>query len=271
MSVNDLLVQGALPLYFLDYFACSRLSVPIATAVIGGIATGCRQANCGLIGGETAEMPGMYAGDEYDLAGFAVGAVERQALLPRLEEVTPGDVLVGLHSSGVHSNGFSLVRKVVSHAGMSLSDPCPWSASADASEAAPASLGAALLTPTRVYVEALTPLLAAPRGLRALSHITGGGFTDNIPRILPAGLGAHIDVSKWKRPQVFNWLQRAGGVEAKEMARTFNNGIGMVLVVDKQEVDRVEKLLQQAGERPVRMGEITKDAGVTYQGLESWS
>ena len=264
MSVNDLLVQGAAPLYFLDYFACSKLTVPIAAAVIGGIAEGCRQAKCGLIGGETAEMPGMYIGDEYDLAGFAVGAVERDALLPRLDDVSAGDVLLGLSSSGVHSNGFSLVRKIVSRSQAALDGPCPWAGG-------PATLGEALLAPTRIYVDALTPLFAAPQGLRALSHITGGGFTDNIPRILPAGKGVQIDLAAWPRPPLFAWLQSQGSVEPLEMARTFNNGVGMVLVVASDQADRIANLLASAGEQPIRMGTVVDQPGVHYSNVQAWN
>lgn len=270
MSVNDLLVQGAAPLYFLDYFACSKLSVPVATSVISGIAEGCRQAKCGLIGGETAEMPGMYDGDDYDLAGFAVGAVEREALLPLLDQLKAGDVLVGLHSSGVHSNGFSLVRKILARSGLSLSAPCPWSAEKDSSVPA-ATLGDALIAPTRIYVEALTPLFAEPHGLLALSHITGGGFTENIPRILSPGKGVEIDLASWQRPALFDWLQATGNVEPEEMARTFNNGIGMVLIVQEAQKERILSLLSQAGERPVVMGRVIDGEGVHYINLQSWS
>ncbi|GAC99591.1 hypothetical protein PHSY_007194 [Pseudozyma hubeiensis SY62] len=270
MSVNDLLVQGAAPLYFLDYFACSKLSVPVATSVISGIAEGCRQAKCGLIGGETAEMPGMYEGDDYDLAGFAVGAVEREALLPLLDQLKAGDVLVGLHSSGVHSNGFSLVRKIVARSGLSLSAPCPWSAEKDGSSPA-ATLGDALIAPTRIYVDALTPLFAEAQGLLALSHITGGGFTENIPRILSPGKGVEIDLSSWQRPALFEWLQATGNVDPEEMARTFNNGIGMVLIVQEAQKERILGMLSQAGERPVVMGRVIDGEGVHYKNLQSWS
>ncbi len=270
MSVNDLLVQGAAPLYFLDYFACSKLSVPVASAVISGIAEGCRQAKCGLIGGETAEMPGMYIGDDYDLAGFAVGAVEREALLPVLDQLKAGDVLIGLHSSGVHSNGFSLVRKIVARSGLELSAPCPWSAEKDGSKPA-ATLGEALIAPTRIYVEALTPLFAEAKGLLALSHITGGGFTENIPRILAPGVGVEIDLASWQRPALFDWLQATGNVEPEEMARTFNNGIGMVLIVQQQEQQRILDLLSQAGERPVVMGTVVDREGVHYTNMNAWS
>lgn len=270
MSVNDLLVQGAAPLYFLDYFACSKLKVPVAASVISGIAEGCRQAKCGLIGGETAEMPGMYEGDDYDLAGFAVGAVERDALLPMLDQLKAGDVLVGLHSSGVHSNGFSLVRKIVSRSGLSLSAPCPWSAEKGGSAPA-ATLGEALIAPTRIYVDALTPLFAEAQGLLALSHITGGGFTENIPRILAPGKGVEIDLASWQRPALFDWLQATGNVEPEEMARTFNNGIGMVLIIQQEQQDRILGLLQQAGERPVVMGRVIDGEGVHYTNMQSWA
>ncbi|KDN37939.1 putative bifunctional purine ade1 [Tilletiaria anomala UBC 951] len=272
MSVNDLLVQGALPLYFLDYFACSKLAVPVATQVISGIAEGCRQSNAGLIGGETAEMPGMYHEGDYDLAGFAVGAVEREALLPKMSEMKEGDVVLGLRSSGLHSNGYSLVRKVVARAGLRYDGPVPWQASAEEAPL-PATLGEALLIPTRIYVKALEPLLAAPSGLLGMSHITGGGFTENIPRVMPEGFGVQLDLSSWQRPGVFPWLQNVGKIEQREMARTFNNGIGMVLIVQSQEQDRIMHLLKQGsdGKTPVVMGKVVKGSGVSYTGFESWS
>ncbi|KAK0538695.1 Bifunctional purine biosynthetic protein ADE5,7 [Tilletia horrida] len=269
MSVNDLIVQGAAPLYFLDYFACSHLDVPVATAVISGIAQGCLDAKCALIGGETAEMPSMYTGGEYDLAGFAVGAVEREQMLPRTQEISAGDVLLGLPSSGVHSNGFSLVRKVVERAGLTLTSPCPF---ATASGRTGASIGEELLTPTKIYIRALEPVLAAPQGLLALSHITGGGFTENIPRVFPSNkaLGVHIDLSSWALPPVFQWLRKAGGIEGSEMVRTFNCGIGMVLVVTPAEAERITGLLSSAGENVVRMGIVKDGEGVSYSGWESW-
>ncbi|EST06738.1 Phosphoribosylglycinamide synthetase, ATP-grasp (A) domain protein [Kalmanozyma brasiliensis GHG001] len=270
MSVNDLLVQGAAPLYFLDYFACSKLSVPVAASVIAGIAEGCRQSRCGLIGGETAEMPGMYEGDDYDLAGFAVGAVEREALLPLLDQLKAGDVLVGLRSSGLHSNGFSLVRKIIARSGLKYSSACPWSAEKDGSSPA-ATLGDALIEPTRIYVEALTPLFAEAQGLLALSHITGGGFTENIPRILSKGKGVEIDLASWKRPALFDWLQKIGGVAPEEMARTLNNGIGMVLIVEAQQQERIVELLTKAGEKPVVMGQVIDGEGVHYKNMDSWT
>ncbi|KAH9951022.1 aminoimidazole ribonucleotide synthetase [Amylocystis lapponica] len=262
MSVNDLLVQGAEPLYFLDYYACSKLDVPTATTVIKGVAEGCREAGCALIGGETAEMPGMYQDGDYDLAGSAVGAVERQSILPR-PDIVPGDVLLGIPSSGLHSNGFSLVRRVVAVSGLSYSSPCPWDAKV--------TLGRALLEPTKIYVKTLLP--AAQAGLiKGMSHITGGGFVENVPRMLPKGLGCSIDVSTWILPPVFRFLMKHGGIEPLEMARTFNNGIGMVLAVDGARVDQVELALRDAGETTVyRIGRVTTESGVQLQNLGAWS
>ncbi|OJT02709.1 Bifunctional purine biosynthetic protein ADE1 [Trametes pubescens] len=262
MSVNDLLVQGAEPLYFLDYFACSKLDVDIAARVVKGIADGCVQAGCALIGGETAEMPSMYHGDDYDLAGFAVGAVERSLILPQ-PTIAPGDVLLGLPSSGVHSNGFSLVRKVVALSRLSYASACPWDAHT--------TLGRALLAPTRVYVKGVLP--AAQAGLlKGMSHITGGGFVENIPRVLPKGLGCFIDASAWELPPVFRFLMARGGVAPLEMARTFNNGVGMVLVVAPELVAQAVEALQQAGEKDVyRIGEVTAQSGVEMRNLSAWS
>jgi phosphoribosylamine--glycine ligase/phosphoribosylformylglycinamidine cyclo-ligase len=223
MSVNDLIVQGAEPLYFLDYFACSKLDVEVAADVIKGIAEGCLQAGCALIGGETAEMPGMYHADDYDLAGFAVGAVERELLLPT-PNIQAGDVVIGLPSSGVHSNGFSLVRKVVAVSGLEYSSPAPWNKET--------SLGESLLTPTRIYIKQLLP--AIRQGLlKGMSHITGGGFTENIPRVFPSGsdLGCTVDAKAWELPEMWKWMMKVGNIEPMEMARTFNMGIGMVVLV----------------------------------------
>lgn len=228
MCVNDLVVQGAEPLFFLDYFATGQLDATIATRVIAGIAEGCRQVGCGLIGGETAEMPGMYGEGDYDLAGFAVGAAERGALLP--DDVTPGDILLGLPSTGIHSNGFSLVRRIIETTGDALSGPAPFKPQT--------TLGAALMTPTAFYVR---PVLALARAglLRAAAHITGGGLPGNLPRVLPAGCIAEID-NEWLMPPVFAWLARAGGIASSEMLRVFNCGIGMVLVV--REIDQAAAL-----------------------------
>jgi len=247
MSVNDLVVQGAEPLFFLDYFATGKLDPNIGAAVVKGIADGCRQAGCALIGGETAEMPGLYHGDDYDLAGFAVGAVERGAVLPR-DDMKVGDAVLGLASSGVHSNGYSLVRKIVAKSRMQWNAPAPFDKKK--------KLGAAVLTPTRIYVK---PLLAAIRetgAVKALAHITGGGFPDNIPRVLPQSVGARIDLARIPVRPVFQWLARAGGVAEKEMLRTFNCGIGMIAVVEPQAADRVVAVLKREGESVVRLGEL---------------
>ena len=248
MCVNDLVVQGAEPLFFLDYFATGRLAPDQAAAVIGGIAAGCRQAGCALVGGETAEMPGMYAAGDYDLAGFAVGAAERGTLLPR--DVTVGDAVLGLASDGIHSNGFSLVRRIVAAAGLGWSDAAPF---------APAGpLGAALLAPTRLYVQ---PLLALHRAglLRAAAHITGGGLPGNLPRVLPEGMAAVLDAASWPLPPVFAWLAQAGGVAADEMLRVFNCGIGMALVVADAAAARAQ--LEAAGETVFEIGRIVATGG----------
>ena len=258
MCVNDLLVQGAEPLFFLDYFATARLDPELGAEVVAGIAAGCREAGAALIGGETAEMPGLYAGKDYDLAGFAVGAAERGRLLPRAD-IGPGDVLLGLPSSGVHSNGFSLVRRIVADAGLAWTDPAPFADGVD--------LGDALLVPTRIYAK---PLLAALRipGIKALAHITGGGFPENIPRVLPADCTAEIDLDAIDVPPVFGWLARTGGVAETEMLRTFNCGIGMVLVVQPDAVGAVVASLASQGERPIAIGRLVPagDARVDFQG-----
>jgi phosphoribosylformylglycinamidine cyclo-ligase len=254
MCVNDLVCQGAEPLFFLDYFATGRLDVPQAAAVVRGVASGCAEAGCALIGGETAEMPGIYAPGDFDLAGFAVGAMERGRGLP--SGVAAGDVLLGLASSGVHSNGFSLVRRIASEAGLGWDVPAPF---------ADATLGAALLAPTRLYVR---PALAAARagGLRALAHVTGGGITENLPRVLPAGLGAEIDLNAWTLPPVFAWLRAAGGVADAEMLRAFNCGIGLVAAVDPARADALASLFEAAGERVRRIGRVASGEGVRYAG-----
>ncbi len=254
MCVNDLVCQGAEPLFFLDYFATGRLDVPAATRIVGGIAEGCRIAGCALIGGETAEMPGMYAAEDFDLAGFSVGAMERCAALPA--GVAAGDVLLGLASDGVHSNGFSLVRKVAERAGLGWDAPCPFG---------DGSLGAALLTPTRIYVRPVLDALRAG-GLHAAAHITGGGLTENLPRVLPEGLGAEIDLGAWSLPPVFDWLSRTGGLETAEMLKTFNAGIGMVLAVAPDRAEALAALLREAGERVMPLGHVSEGAGVRYTG-----
>jgi len=247
MCVNDLVVQGAEPLFFLDYFATGALEVEQAAAVVAGIAEGCRIAGCALVGGETAEMPGLYASGDYDLAGFAVGAAERGDLLPR--GVAPGDTVLGLASSGVHSNGFSLVRRIVAGGNAGWGAPAPF--------AAGKTLGEALLTPTRIYVK---PLLALHRAglLKAAAHITGGGLPGNFPRVLPPGTRAVIDAGAWPLPPVFAWLARMGGVEAEEMLRVFNCGIGMVLVVADARAARA--LLEADGETVFSIGRIEPGA-----------
>jgi phosphoribosylformylglycinamidine cyclo-ligase len=258
MCVNDLVVQGAEPLFFLDYFATGRLEPEVGAQIVEGIAAGCREAGAALIGGETAEMPGLYAGKDYDLAGFSVGAAERGSLLPR-HDVGPGDLILGLPSSGVHSNGFSLVRRIVSDAGLSWTDPAPFADGID--------LGAALLVPTRIYVKALLHALKEP-GIKALAHITGGGFPENIPRVLPATCTAEIDLSAIAVPSVFGWLAKSGNVAESEMLRTFNCGIGMIVVVAADARDSVVEALREAGEAPVDLGRLLPagPARVTYTG-----
>lgn len=256
MCVNDLVVQGAEPLFFLDYFATGQLSVAQATEVVAGIAAGCREAGCALVGGETAEMPGMYSGGDYDLAGFAVGAAERGTLLPR--DVRPGDTVLGLTSSGVHSNGFSLVRRIVSASDLGWADPAPF--------APDQTLGEALLTPTRIYVKAMLELHRAGL-LRAAAHITGGGLPGNLPRVLPDGVTAVVDAGSWTPPPVFAWLARTGGVAPEEMLRVFNCGIGMALVV--ADADSAAALLTAAGETVFPIGRIEAAAGPATVRIET--
>ena len=254
MSVNDILVQGAEPLFFLDYFACGRLHVDTAAAVISGIAEGCRQAGCALIGGETAEMPGMYPDGEYDLAGFAVGAVERSAIIDG-KSIVPGDVVVALASSGPHSNGYSLVRRIVDVSGADLSadfDGRP--------------LGMALLAPTRIYVKPVLDLLRTVP-VKGLAHITGGGITENVPRVLPANVVADLRLASWELPPVFQWLQQQGRVADAEMHRVFNCGIGMVLVVSATDADRTVAHLNAAGETAWIVGDIRARNGDEAQTL----
>jgi phosphoribosylformylglycinamidine cyclo-ligase len=249
MSVNDLVVQGAEPLFFLDYYATGKLDVKAAAEVIAGIADGCRQAGCALIGGETAEMPGMYHGGDYDLAGFAVGAAERRNLLPR-KDVKPGDVILGLASSGPHSNGYSLVRKLVELSGVKYSDKAPFDKRT--------KLADALLTPTRIYVKPVLKAIKATGAVKALAHITGGGFIENIPRVLPKTAVADIDLSKVPYAPVFAWLQEVGGVTEREMLRTFNCGIGMIVVVAAKDAKKVAASLKKSGETVVTLGTIRR-------------
>ena len=261
MSVNDLVVQGAEPLFFLDYFACGQLDPEVGARVIKGVAEGCRQAGCALIGGETAEMPGLYQTGDYDLAGFAVGAVERDAILPR-PDVRAGDVILGLASSGIHSNGYSLVRKIVERTRLRWSAPAPFDPARE--------LGAALLEPTRIYVKSCLAALRATKAVKALAHITGGGFPDNIPRVLPQGLGVMLDLTRVPVPPIFRWLGDVGQVAEAEMLRTFNCGVGMVAVVAPGEADAVGNALVREGETVVPIGEvvaIARDtARVAYRG-----
>jgi len=247
MNVNDLVVQGAEPLFFLDYFACSKLDVGVAARVISGIAEGCREAGCALIGGETAEMPGLYTEGDYDIAGFAVGAVERTELLPRVDLET-GDAILALPSSGVHANGFSLVRRVVERSGLDWNSPAPF--------AAGKTLGEALITPTRIYVRPLLQAMRATRAIKALAHITGGGLMENIPRVLPDQLAAVLNLSSFELPPVFSWLQAEAALDDVEMLRTFNCGVGMVIVVASDEADAVEAALRKAGEGPWHLGRV---------------
>ncbi|MDP2355836.1 MAG: phosphoribosylformylglycinamidine cyclo-ligase [Beijerinckiaceae bacterium] len=247
MCVNDLVVQGAEPLFFLDYYATGKLDPEAGVAIVKGIAAGCVDAGCALIGGETAEMPGLYAHNDYDLAGFAVGAAERGRLLPK-GELKPGDIVFGLPSSGVHSNGFSLVRRIVERTGLAWDAPAPF--------APGKTLAQALLTPTRIYVKGLLAALKATDGVLALAHITGGGFPDNIPRVLPDNVAVRLDLDAIDPPPVFGWLAKEGGVVEKEMLRTFNCGIGMIVVAQEDKAGEVETALRNAGEKPVRVGQI---------------
>jgi phosphoribosylformylglycinamidine cyclo-ligase len=246
MCVNDLVVQGAEPLFFLDYFASSKLDIAVATNVIAGIVEGCKQAGCALIGGETAEMPGLYVASDYDLAGFCVGAAERGTLLDG-SRVAAGDVIIGIGSSGVHSNGYSLVRRLITDKGIDIHAPAPFEAAQ--------SLAEVLLTPTRIYVKSLLPQVRAGQ-IKALAHITGGGLTENIPRVLPKGTEAQLDAARWQLPPVFGWLRDLGAIEPHELVRTFNCGIGMVAVVAAADADMVVAALNAANETAFVIGKI---------------
>ncbi len=254
MCVNDLVCQGAEPLFFLDYFATGKLDVDAATLVIAGIAEGCRAAGVALIGGETAEMPGMYSGGDFDLAGFAVGAMERGACLPK--DVAEGDALIGLASSGVHSNGYSLVRRIVANADLDWSAPAPF---------ADGTLGRAFLTPTRIYVRAALSAIRAG-GVHGLAHVTGGGLTENVPRMIPDGMGCDIDLDSFALPPVFDWLGTRAGVTERDMLKTFNCGIGMVLAVAPDHIDALLATLRCAGETAGVIGCVGGTAGVRYTG-----
>jgi len=260
MCVNDLVVQGAEPLFFLDYFATGKLDPDQGAAIVAGIASGCREAGCALIGGETAEMPGMYSGGDYDLAGFAVGAAERGQLLPA-GDISEGDVILGLASSGVHSNGYSLVRKIVALSGLAWDAPAPFGEG---------TLADLLMTPTRIYVKPLLKAIRETGAIKALAHITGGGFPENIPRVLPKHLAAEIDLDAIKAPKVFSWLAQTGGVAANEMLRTFNCGVGMIVVVPADKAVEVASVLTGEGETVFTLGRmVARDegaAGTIYKG-----
>lgn len=263
MNVNDLIVQGATPLMFLDYYGCSKLDLPIAGSFVEGVAEGCRQAGCALVGGETAEMPGMYQAEDYDAAGCAVGTVTKDARLPRKEAMVEGDVLLGLGSAGVHSNGFSLVRRIVQAAGLTYTSPAPWDQST--------TVGESLLTPTRIYVKSLLPVLEHVKGL---AHITGGGLLENVPRMIPDTLGAEIAYGSWEIPAVFKWLQAAGNVAPNEMCRTFNSGIGMVIAVEPSKADAVAQALG-GSENVFKIGRLVsreqlQGEACVVTGVEAW-
>ncbi|WP_332118314.1 phosphoribosylformylglycinamidine cyclo-ligase [Azorhizobium caulinodans] len=255
MCVNDLIVQGAEPLFFLDYFATGRLSPEVGAQIVAGVARGCKESGCALIGGETAEMPGMYKDGDYDLAGFSVGAVERDGLLPR-PDVAAGDVILGLASSGVHSNGYSLVRRIVERSGLAWDAPAPF--------APERSLGAALLEPTRLYVQSVLKVLRGTGAIKALAHITGGGITENLPRVLPAGTIARVDLANLVVPPVFRWLAATGNVAPEEMLRAFNCGIGMAVVVAAPDAEKVADAFADAGETVARLGVIEPGTGAAH-------
>jgi len=260
MSVNDLVVQGAEPLFFLDYFACGKLDPEVGAKVVSGVAAACRETGCALIGGETAEMPGLYAPGDYDLAGFAVGAVGRSDVLPR-RDIAAGDVVVGLASTGVHSNGYSLVRRIAASAGLNWDAPAPFEPSR--------SLGEALLTSTRLYVRSCLAAIRETKAVKALAHITGGGFTENIPRVLPDGLGVELDLDRVPVLPVFRWLASAGAIAEREMLRTFNCGIGMIVVLDPAAAEAASAVFATHGETVVRLGEVIAASGgerVHYRG-----
>ncbi|MCP4395489.1 MAG: phosphoribosylformylglycinamidine cyclo-ligase [Alphaproteobacteria bacterium] len=254
MCVNDILCQGAEPLFFLDYFATGGLELDIAESVISGIAEGCKQSGCALIGGETAEMPGMYTKGDYDLAGFSVGAVERDATLPKLEDIKAGDILIGVPSNGLHSNGFSLVRKVTEENGFSYNEPAPFDKSV--------TLGDALLAPTRLYIKGVLPAIKSNL-IKAAAHITGGGITENLPRVLPENVSSEIDTTSWNIPPVFMWLAEQGNITEDEMLKTFNCGVGLILAVSPENEREVLRILKENGETPFTIGHLTekKDAG----------
>jgi len=251
MCANDIVVQGAEPLFFLDYYATGELEVETARRVVAGIAEGCRRAGCALVGGETAEMPGMYRAGDYDLAGFCVGAVERDAVLPRTD-ICPGDIVLGLLSSGLHSNGYSLVRRIVERSGLAYTAAAPFAAT---------TLAEALLAPTRIYVKPVLATIRSNGSVKGLAHVTGGGLPDNVPRCLPDGLRARLDATRWRAPAVFHWLREVGRVPTEDMLRTFNCGLGMVVVVSSDAAGAVAKNLSEAGETVCEVGVVEPGAG----------
>lgn len=268
MNVNDLVVQGAEPISFLDYFACGKLQIDVAAEFVEGVARGCREAGCALVGGETAEMPDMYSAGEYDAAGTATGVVRYdQKLLPDKQAMVAGDVLLGLASSGIHSNGFSLVRKILENQQLGFHDQAPWE------KKGITTIGESLLTPTRIYVKSCLELVRKDL-VKGMAHITGGGLLENVPRMLPDSLAAQIDVSTWEVPAVFQWLRTAGNVDAMEFARVWNGGIGMVLVISAANVDEATSLLEAAGEKVFRIGVLVKKTGeeedCILENLERW-
>jgi len=264
MNVNDLVVQGAEALFFLDCYSCSNLEVEVAAKFISGVSEGCRQANCALIGGETAEMPGMYQPGDYDAVGAAIGAIAHGKLLPNFDAMKEGDVLLGLKSNGAHSNGFSLIRKIMDRSGLSYESKAPWDEST--------SIGLSLLTPTRIYVKPLLPVCKKDL-IKGMSHITGGGLTENIPRMLPKHLSAYVDVTRWELSPMFKWLKKSGNVKSEEFARAWNTGLGMVIVVDKDHVEQVVKELTSAGEMVYTIGDLRarkEDEGCVLEKLNTW-
>jgi phosphoribosylamine--glycine ligase/phosphoribosylformylglycinamidine cyclo-ligase len=263
MNVNDLLAGGAEPLMFLDYYGCSKLNTANAVAFVKGVAAGCRLSKGALVGGETAEMPGMYQKDDYDAAGCSIGIMREEDRLPKKEAMVEGDILLGIASAGVHSNGFSLVRRIIERAGVSYHEPAPWNKDE--------ILGLSLLTPTKIYVQSVLPLIKKHLIL-GLAHITGGGLTENIPRALPSHLAAEVDVSTWQVPPVFKYLKAAGNVSATEMGRTFNNGVGMVTIVSKENAQQATSELEAAGEKVFTIGKLVPRAteGCILKNLQAW-
>jgi phosphoribosylamine--glycine ligase/phosphoribosylformylglycinamidine cyclo-ligase len=267
MNVNDLVCQGAEPLLFLDYFACGKLDVDVACDVVKGVAHGCAEAGAALVGGETAEMPGMYQHGDYDLAGFTVGAAERTNLLPRMNEIVSGDIVLGIPSSGVHSNGYSLVRHLMNKNGIDYHSPCPFEPSKP--------VGHVLLTPTRIYVKQLLPLVQK-QNVKAMAHITGGGLLENIPRVIPDSVKVKLDASQWPLLPVFKWMKQLGNISPEELSRTFNCGIGMMLVVSPEKVEEVSDILRKQGETVYKIGnivnksEIPGEHAVLVENTQAW-